>query len=69
MVNLDRLVNHLINLPLEPTPDPTCTVVCMNQERYCPSCIFHSGDMARWCPPAERQAKAEYDRSNMEVAA
>lgn len=35
--------------------------VCMNPRAQCSACIFNEGSMAKWCPPAERQAKVDLD--------
>ena len=45
--------------------------VCMNPQAKCSACIFNKGSIAKWCPSAERKAKAERDtcRNSEEDAA
>jgi len=42
-------------------PKSAESAVCMNQDWECEMCVFNEGRLARWCPPAERQAKAALD--------
>ena len=43
----------------EPWDTGPVDMTCMNPTVVCTSCIFYEGALARWCPPSERQAKAE----------
>lgn len=36
-------------------------MTCMNPTAVCAACIFHDGRLAKYCPPAERSAKAALD--------
>lgn len=51
------------------SPFTQTDMICMNPGMACGACIFQDGHLAKWCPPAERQAKAELDKQLVEVAA
>jgi hypothetical protein len=59
--DLYRLAIYLVSLPAGAPSSHASPAVCMNQEAICEDCIFRNGHLAKWCPPAERQAKAELD--------